>query len=105
MSGIQNERVQLGQENGPDVELIVSGTKLYANYETPDGYPVIYDERLGLYCYARVVEGRYQSTGVSLQEPAPPEVSRHAKESDDVREATIREREAKRERHLSQKQD
>lgn len=98
MSGIQNERVQLGQENGPDVELIVSGTKLYANYETPDGFPVLYDEQLGLYCYAAVVHGRYRSTGVSIQQPPPPDVFRHAKESDDVREEKIREREAQRER-------
>jgi hypothetical protein len=98
MSGTQDERAQLGQENGPDVELVVSGTKQYATYESVDGFPVIYDERLGLFCYARVVDGRYRSTGVSLQEPPPPGVARHARESEDVRATRIREQEAQRER-------
>lgn len=98
MSGTRDERAQLGQENGPDVELVVSGTKQYATYETVDGFPVIYDQGLGLFCYALVVDGRYRSTGVSLQAPPPPAVARHARESDDVRAARIREQDARRDR-------
>src|ERR1044072_4815883 len=90
MSGIQNERVSLGQRNGPEVELIISGTKQYATYETPDGYPAVYDEPLGLYCYARVEGGRYRSTGVPIHQPPPAGAARHAKESDAVRETKIR---------------
>ena len=47
MSGISNQRTWLGQENGPEVELIVSGTALYATYETLDGFPAVYDDARG----------------------------------------------------------
>ena len=57
MVGVFGEKVLLGQANGPDVDLIVRGTELYATYETPDGYPAVYDDALGLFCYARVVDG------------------------------------------------
>ena len=94
MSGIVGRRVSLGQENGPDVELIVTGTAVYATYETPDGYPAIYDAARGLFVYARLQDGRYESTGVPVTAPAPPGLVRHAKESDAVRAARIHEREA-----------
>ena len=57
MVGAFGERAFLGQANGPDVELVVYGTELYARYETLDGYSVVYDETLGLFCYARIVAG------------------------------------------------
>ena len=98
MSGIMGQKVSLGQANGPDVELIVSGTALYATYETLDGFPAIYDEDLGLFCYARIVAGRYESTGVLVTSPPPPAVDQHAKESEEVRAARIRERQAQMER-------
>lgn len=40
----------LGQGDGTEVELIVNGTELYATYETLDGYPAIYDNRLEVFC-------------------------------------------------------
>jgi hypothetical protein len=92
LSGITGQRVGLGQASGPDVELVVTGTELYANYETPDGYPAIYDDRLGLFCFARVVDGKYDSTGVSVEAKPPPGVQRYAKESDAVRTSKIAER-------------
>jgi hypothetical protein len=98
VSGIMSQKVSLGQEHGPDVELIVSGTALYATYETLDGFPAIYDEGLGLFCYARIVAGRYESTGVPVTAPPPPAVDQHAKESEDVRTAKIQARQAQMER-------
>ena len=89
MSGINNERAFLGQRSGPEVELVVSGTKQYATYETPDGFPALYDESLGLFCYALVVDGSYRSTGVPVNQPPPAGVARHAQESDAVRAAKI----------------
>lgn len=94
MSGVINQRVTLGQGNGPDVELVVSGTALYATYHTPDGFPVVYDDDLGLFSYARLVEGQLTSTGVPIGSPPPPGVDRHAKEADEVRGRKISERES-----------
>jgi hypothetical protein len=98
MSGIMGQKVNLGQEKGPDVELIVSGTALYATYETLDGFPTIYDEDLGLFCYARVVAGRYESTGVPITSPPPPAVNQHEQESEEVRAAKIQARQTQMER-------
>ena len=82
MVGMFGEKVSLGQANGPDVELIVRGTELYATYETPDGFPAVYDDGLGLFCYARVVNGAFQSTGTPVASPPPPGVDQHAVETD-----------------------
>jgi hypothetical protein len=90
--GLFGQRVKLGQANGPDVDLIVSGTELYANYETPDGYPAVYDDSLGLFTYARVADGRFQSTGVPVTSAPPPGLQKHAKESDAVRAEKFDER-------------
>ena len=103
MSGIIGRRVSLGQANGPDVDLIVSGTEIYATYETPDGFPVIYDQETGLFCYALVVEGRYTSTGVAAAAAPPPGVQRHAKESEGVRAANIRQRRAQMEKRSAKR--
>jgi len=92
MVGVFGEKVFLGQANGPDVELIVRGTELYASYETPEGYPAVYDDAAGLFCYARLEDGRFQSTAVPVTSPVPPGVSPHAKESDRVRSEKIEER-------------
>ena len=63
MTGLSNQKVTLGQGDGSEVELIVTGTELYATYETLDGYPAVYDDDLELFCYARLVDGRFESTG------------------------------------------
>jgi hypothetical protein len=98
VTGLFNQKVSLGQGDGSEVELMVSGNPLYATYETVDGYPVVYDDEQELFCFARVVDGRYRSTGVPVTEPPPVGVERHAKESDEVRT----ERSDERQRHLDQ---
>ena len=98
MSGIVGQKVRLGQADGSEVELIVSGTRLYATYETPDGFPAVYDQTLGRFCYARLVSGRLESTGVPVDLPPPPGVEPHARESEEVRSQKIREREIQMER-------
>jgi hypothetical protein len=93
MSGVIRERASLGQGKGPDVELIVSGTPLYATYETVDGFPVIYDDDRELFCYARLRDdGAFESTGVSVDSPLPPDVHQHVQESESVRAAKIEAR-------------
>lgn len=92
MVGVFGEKVLLSQANGPDVPLIVRGTELYGTYETPDGFPVVYDDSLGLFCYARVVAGEFQSTSVPSTASPPPDVERHATESDEVRARKIDQR-------------
>ncbi|MFN5466321.1 MAG: hypothetical protein ACK40D_04370 [Cyanobacteriota bacterium] len=85
MTEIHAEKVCLGQANGPEVELVVSGDSLYASYETPTGYTAIYDDALGLYCYAELKAGSFQSTGVSIADVPPPTLLPHLKESEEVR--------------------
>ena len=90
MSGVFGQRVVLGQGRGPDVELRVTGTPLYATYETLDGYPAVYDPYRELFCFARLSpEGAFLSTGVSVLSPPPAGLRRFAHESDDVRAAKI----------------
>lgn len=98
MSGVLKQRATLGQANGPDVELIVSGTELYATYETLDGFPAVYDPDKGLFCYARVTNGRFISTGVPVTDAPPTDVEPHVQESDAVRQRRIVERQREMER-------
>jgi hypothetical protein len=104
MTGVFGQRAMLGQGRGPDVELVVDGNERYANYETPTGYSVIYDEDQGLFCYARVRDGRFESTGVPATDPPPPDVEPHARESDEIRVAKAGERERARDRQRERKQ-
>jgi hypothetical protein len=94
MAGVFGTRVSLGQGNGPDIELIVEGDEWYANYETPSGYSAVYDEDAGLFCYARLRAGRFESTGVPVTEPPPAGLEPHARESDDIRMSKVAERQA-----------
>ena len=105
MVGLDNQRVSLGQGDGSEVELIVTGTELYATYETTDGFPAVYDDGRQRFCYARVVDGRYESTGVAVTSPPPPGLSRHAKESDEVRAERIAERQTHMERATQRAQE
>ena len=77
----------LGQARGPDVELQVDGDEWYAAYHTPAGEPAVYDDERGLFCHARLVEGRFESTGVPVTEPAPADAAAlDARESPEVRQ-------------------
>jgi len=98
--GVFRERASFGQENGPDIELIVSGTELYATYETLEGYSVVYDDSLGLFCYSRLVNGRFESTAVPATSAPPDGVLLHGRETDEVRTQKIREREKQMDRRI-----
>ena len=67
MSAIFGEILTFGQANGPDVSCRVFGDEHYARYEDLDGYTAVYDEELGLFCYARLAAGAFRSTGVPLR--------------------------------------
>lgn len=56
MSVIHGERLILEQENGNPVSLIVSGDEFYVRHETLNGFTVVYDNRLGFYCYATLIQ-------------------------------------------------
>ena len=96
MTGVFGQTATFSQENGPDIDLIVFGDEWYGRYETPAGYPVIYDQQKGLFCYASVREGRYVSTEVPASDDPPPGVQQHARESEAVRHAKVRQRRADR---------
>jgi hypothetical protein len=95
VSGIVGQKVSLGQANGPEVELVVTGSELYAKYETLEGYPAVYDDRLGLFCYARLLDGEYRSTEVPVTAAPPAGVEPHAEESPPVRSRKAAERQAR----------
>jgi len=92
MVGLFGQTVQLAQEQGPDVELVVFGDESYARYETPAGYTALYDSERGLFCYAQVVDGHFVSTGIPVAEPPPAHLPPHLKESPEVSGAQARAR-------------
>ena len=87
MTAIRGEKLSVGQRSGPEVELVVFGDEFYARYETLDGYSAVYDDERGLFCYARLVDGAFVSSGVPVSASAPPGAVLHGKESDAVRQA------------------
>jgi M6 family metalloprotease-like protein len=94
MSSIFGETLTFEQEDGPDVKLVVFGDESYARYENEDGYTVVYDSDLGVYCYAVLINGEFVSSGVSLTQSPPAGVRRHFKESGEVRNAKFEARHA-----------
>ncbi len=84
MSAIFGELLSFHQANGPDVQLRVFGDEHYARYEEPSGYTVLYDNTLGLFCYAKLVGNRLRSTGVALTYLPPAGIVRHLQESEIV---------------------
>ena len=87
MSAIAGEILTFSQEKGPDVELRVFGDEFYSRYENADGYTVVYDDDLGLFCYAYLIKGEFVSSGVDLSKAPPEKIFRHQKESEEVRNA------------------
>ncbi len=81
MSAIFGEMLTFGQSGGPEVRLRVFGDEHYARYEDVNGYSAVYDDELGLFCYARLAAGSFRSTGVPLSMPAPAGIVRHLQES------------------------
>ena len=84
MSAIQGERIVLEQEQGNSVNLIVTGDEFYARLESPQGYTVVYDNKLGLYCYATLVNGRFKSTEIPLHKRPSVGTKKHLQESPSV---------------------
>ena len=97
MNRLSGQKLSLGQENGNEVELIVDGDNEYATYETLDGHSVVYDDPLGLFCYAQLTAGRFESTQVPVAEPPPPLCLCHGRESDQVRRQKVEQARLKRE--------
>lgn len=91
MSAIFGETLTFGQENGPDIRLVAFGDEHYARYETPDGYTVIYDTELGLFCYARLSDGAFVSSRVPATDLPPADLRRHLQESEAVRLEKLQE--------------
>jgi hypothetical protein len=85
MTGIFGETLTFKQENGPDVSLVVHGDEYYARYETAEGYAVVYDTEMGLYCYALTRDGKFVSSKVPISEPPPQGISMHLEEASPVR--------------------
>jgi hypothetical protein len=96
MSAISGQTVRLGQGDGTEIELVVFGNEDYARYETPEGYSVVYDDALGAFFYARLIDGRLVSMGIRASEPPPPAAAAHAIESAEVRRERAEARRAQR---------
>lgn len=92
MSAVFGERLILGQQEGPNLELVVFGDEFYSRYETLSGYTVVYDLRRGYYCFAAVENGHFVSTGASVSKPVPLGIRRHLKEDASVRLEKFRRR-------------
>lgn len=92
MSAIFGETLTFGQENGPEVRLVVFGDEFYARFENAEGYSVVYDTDLGLFCYARLLDGRFVSSGVPMTQPPPRGLRRHLEEAEALRSQVLTER-------------
>jgi M6 family metalloprotease-like protein len=92
MSAIFGETLTFQQDNGPEVKLVVFGDEFYARYETKEGYTVVYDPDLGLYCYARLLEGQFASSGIPIAKRPPPDLRRGLRESATVRNEKFAQR-------------
>jgi M6 family metalloprotease-like protein len=95
MSSIFGEILTFSQEKGPDVKLKVFGDEFYSRYENLDGYSVVYDVDLGLFCYCVLIKGEFVSSGVDLSQSPPDNIWRHLKESEQVRNGKFETRYAK----------
>jgi hypothetical protein len=84
MSAIFGEKLTFSEEKGPDVKLVVNGDEFYAQYETEEGYSVIYDRELGLFCYALLKEGAFFSSKIPLSHSPPPDLEKHLQEAGSV---------------------
>jgi len=84
MSAIFGEVLRFGQAKGPEISLRVFGDEHYARYEDLNGYSAVYDDQLGLFCYARISAGSFRSTGIPLSQAAPAGLARHLQESQET---------------------
>ena len=84
MSAIFGEVLRFAQAKGPEIYLKVFGDEHYARYEDLSGYSAVYDDQLGLFCYARLSVGSFRSTGTPLSQPVPEGLVRHLQESQET---------------------
>lgn len=87
MSRTKNEKIILAQRDGSTVTLIVSGDEFYARSETEDGYTVVYDRVLGMFCYAYLFQGAFISSGIPTIKNAPAGIRKHLRETGSVIES------------------
>jgi len=87
MTVINGETLVIEQVDGTPIELVVWGDEFYVRYETKDGYTVWPDPRSGLFCYADLRNGRFVSTGATIDKRPPAGLRRHLKEAPEVRKA------------------
>lgn len=95
MSAIYGEKLTFPQEKGPEIKLVVNGDEFYAQYETQEGYSVVYDKEMGLFCYALLKDGAFFSSKIPISKVPPPDLEKHLNEAGDVRLAKA-EKSAKR---------
>jgi M6 family metalloprotease-like protein len=86
MSRLSGEVIVCDQAAGGAIQLRIFGDEFYARYETLSGYSVIYDKSLGSYCYVTLVSGRFVSTGVGAENPAPEGLAKHLQEDAAIKE-------------------
>jgi hypothetical protein len=95
VSAIFGEKLTFPQEKGPEVKLVVNGDEFYAQYETEEGYTVVYDKEMGLFCYALLKDGAFFSSKIPLSKVPPQDLEKHLQEAGSVRLAKA-EKSAKR---------
>src|SRR4051812_36075005 len=96
MSALFGEIMNFGQGAGPEIKLRVFGDELYARYEDLNGYSVVYDQELQLFCFARLSAGTLRSTGIPASKAPPTHLARHLQESAAAIKAKIEGRRARR---------
>ena len=96
MSAIFGELLNFQQGTGPDIQLRVFGDEHYARYETPDGFTVVYDPQLRLFCYANIEGNQLVSTKVAVGDHPPAGIVRHLQETITARRAKAEERRLRR---------
>ncbi|WP_448556657.1 M6 family metalloprotease domain-containing protein [Thalassotalea montiporae] len=86
MSLIKGEVLVFPQRNDSDVSLIVNGDEFYARYTTLDGYTTVYDEQLGLFCYAQVHQGTFTSSRRPIRKQPLENMQRQLHEAAEVQQ-------------------
>src|SRR5829696_2535833 len=89
MGAIFGESLTFYQADGSSIPLRVWGDERYARYETPDGYSAVFDAQRGVFCYARLTNGRWDSTGVPVTAQPPRGLTKHLQEEPAARRATV----------------
>ncbi len=93
MSVLNGQVEVFDQHAGDALQLRVFGDEFYARFETLEGFSVVYDVDLGVYCYVQLAgDGRFVSTGVPVGKPVPTGLRRHLKEAPEVRNRRFSQR-------------